>query len=306
MADDKIVLATFPSDQGDIIKDYLEWHLDLGIDFILAQDCNSSDNTHAVLNSFSDRAVRWFPMPVKNYLNYQPSEEMARIAREEYAADWLIMCDVDEFLCPVGDDLRTLLKRAAAEDITAINVPCFNMTGPLLGAGRAIETRTLRIDRPIVESLEQQLSWDIPVPYIFIRHPPKTIVRISAFAEYGSGAHEVKTASGRTAEFPELRFLHFPIRGFDKFQKKIENVTAFFEENKHFEDWWGWHWRRWIWLNQEGRLREEYETQFVSPAREAELIRDGICSVDKTLSDWSDNFRQMLKKGARPEVLRNS
>lgn len=287
MADDKIILATFPSDQGDIIKDYIEWHLDLGVDHILAQDCDSSDNTHEVLNSFSNRGqVHWFPMPVKKYVNYRPAEIMAKMAREQHGADWIIMSDVDEFLCPRGDDLRTILKRAAADDVTAISVPCFNMTGPSVSEERATQTQTLRIDQPVIETPEQQLSGDIPVPYIFIRHPPKTIVRTAAFMEYGPGTHEVKTAWGRTAEVPELRFLHFPIRGFDKFQKKIKNVTAFFEENTHFEAGWGWHWRRWIRLNQEGRLREEYENQFVSPVRAEELIREGICAVDNTVADW--------------------
>ena len=292
MADDKIVLATFPADQGDIIKDYIEWNLDLGVDLILAEDCNSSDNTHEVLNAFSNRGqVHWFPTPVKNYLNCRPAETMAKMARERHGADWLIMCDVDEFLCTQGDDLRRILKRAAADDVTAISVPCFNMTGPPLSGGRATQTQTLRIDKPVIETLEQQLSGDIPVPYIFIRHPPKTIVRTAAFMEYRSGSHSVKTTWGRTEEFPELRFLHFPIRGFDKFQKKIENVTAFFEENTHFEAGWGWHWLRWIRLNQEGRLRAEYENQFVSPERAAELIREGMCTVDKTVANWINRRR---------------
>jgi hypothetical protein len=293
MADDKIVLATFPADQGDIIRDYIEWNLDLGVDLILAEDCNSSDNTHEVLNHFSKRGqVHWFPTPVRNYLNSRPAEAMAKMAYEQYGADWLIMCDVDEFLCPRGDNLRTILKRAAAENVTAISVPCFNITGPPLTGGRATQTQSLRIAQPVIETHEQQLSGEIPVPYVFIRHPPKTIVRTTAFMEYASGSHSVKTTWGKTAELPELRFLHFPIRGFDKFQKKIENVTAFFEENTHFEPGWGWHWLRWIRLNQEGRLREEYENQFVSPARAAELIREGICEVDKTVADWIDRRRR--------------
>jgi hypothetical protein len=287
MANDKILLLTRPSDQGDIIKDYIEWHLDLGVDLILAQDCDSSDNTHEVLNSFSNTGqVHWFPTPVKNYLNYRPGEIMAEIAREQHGADWIIMSDVDEFLCPQGDDLRTILKRAEADDVTAISIPCLNMTGPPLSGGRATQTQTLRIDQPVQPTRKQWLSGNIPVPYIFMRHPPKTIVRTAAFMKYGPGSHEVKTAWGRTTKFPELRILHFPIRGFDKFQKKIANVTAYLEENTHLEAWWGWHWRRFIRLNQEGRLREDYESQSVSPQRTEELIRDGICSIDETIANW--------------------
>ncbi|HVQ37204.1 MAG TPA: glycosyltransferase family 2 protein [Pyrinomonadaceae bacterium] len=289
------MLVTFPADQGDIIKDFVEWHLDLGLDVILTEDLNSSDDTQEILDSFSETGrVDWFPTKVKDYKNCRPAESLAELARDRHGADWVIMCDVDEFLCPQGDDLRSILQRAAAEDITAIRVDCFNMTGALENEGRATEARIWRIAQPIQESFEQQLSGQIPAPYIFIRHPPKTIVRMDAFLEYGWGSHDVKTSRGKTAEFSELKFHHFPIRGFETFQKKVQNVANFFEINKHYEDWWGWHWRRWIRLNEEGRLREEYENQFLTPARAEELIRDGTCVVDTTISNWVAN------RSARP------
>lgn len=295
MADDKIVLATFPADQGDIIHDYIEWNFALGVDQILAEDINSTDNTHEVLNHFSKSGqLHWFPTPVKNYLNRQPAELMAKQAREEYGADWLIMCDVDEFLCTQGADLRTILKRAAEDDVTAIRIPSFNMTGVPMPGKRATQTHTLRVDRAVMATPEQKASDAIPVPYIFLRHPPKTIVRMSAFTGYGAGSHVVTVGHGKTIESSDLRLLHFPIREFHKFQKKVENVTAFFEANTHFEDWWAWHWRRWIRMNQAGRLQEEYERQFVSAARVEELIREGTCSIDSTIADWIHKKEQLV------------
>jgi hypothetical protein len=54
-----------------------------------------------------------------------------------------------------------------------LSVPCFNMTGPMIEPGqKAPEELTLRIDKPTRETGEQQLSGELPVPYIFIRHPP--------------------------------------------------------------------------------------------------------------------------------------
>ena len=131
MTNGKIVLLVLPSDQGDILKDYIEWHLDLGVDLILAEDVGSSDNTHEILEFFSNTGrVQWSLAPEKNRLKYRPEETLAKMAIDEHGADWIIMNDVDEFLCPQGDDLRTILQRAAADNVTAISVPCFNMTGP--------------------------------------------------------------------------------------------------------------------------------------------------------------------------------
>ncbi|MEK6334560.1 MAG: glycosyltransferase family 2 protein [Acidobacteriota bacterium] len=287
---DKIVLLTHPIDQGDILKDYIQWHLDLGVDLILAQDSNSSDNTHEVLDDFSRRGhLRWFPIPVKNFLHYRPTETLAQIARERYYADWVILTDVDEFLCPLGDDLRTVLQRARTENISAIRVPCFNMTGPLMTKKRATRTQILRIDRAVPTTFEQLVSGDLPSPFIFVQHPPKTIVRADALDEYAPGGHDVKTTWGNISESSEFRILHFPMRGFDKFEQKVRNAIAFFQANDHYEDWWAWHWRRWIRFYEAGRLREEYENQFISAARAEELISQGICSIDRTIADWIDN-----------------
>ena len=288
MTNDKIVLLVITSEQGDILKDYIEWHLELGVDLILAEDVGSSDSTQGMLESFSKTGrVQWSLIPDKNRQKYRPEETLAKMAIDRHQADWIIMSDVDEFLCPQGQDLRTILQRAAADNVTAISVPCFNMTGPAFqSARRATEMLTLRIDRPTDPPEEQMISGDIPVPYVFVRHPPKTITRAAAFAGYGRGEHSVATTWGNTGEFPELRFLHYPIRGFDTLEAKVAAGIGYLEKNEHLLPADCWHWRRWIRLNQEGRLREDYESQFLSPAQAQELVRDGICTVDETVADW--------------------
>ncbi|HEY6392386.1 MAG TPA: glycosyltransferase family 2 protein [Bryobacteraceae bacterium] len=291
MTNDKIVLLVLPSEQSDILRDYIEWHLDLGVDLILAEDVGSSDSTQEILESFAKSGrVQWSLLPDKNRLKYRSEEALIKLAIERHNADWIIMNDVDEFLCPQGQDLRTILQRAAADDVTAISVPCFNMTGPVFQpARRATEMLTLRIDKPTDPLAELTVSGDLPVPYMFVRHPPKTITRASAFAGYGPGMHSVATSWGNTREFPELRFLHYPIRAFDKLEAKVTAGIAFFEKNTHLEPWWSWHWRRWIRLYREGRLREDYESQFLSPAQAQELVRDGICTVDETIANWIES-----------------
>jgi glycosyl transferase family 2 len=287
MNNDKIVLLTLPSDQGDVLKDYIEWHLGLGVDLIIAQDCWSSDNTHEILNLYASRGqLEWFPMPQRDISKYSPSDTLAKMAIDRHA-EWMIMTDVDEFLCPTGDDLRTSLQRAAADNVSSLRVPCFNMTDRIpTPSMRATEALTLRIDRPAVVTDEHWRSGELPVPYVFMGHPPKTIVRAPAFVAYGPGTHTVTTAWGAMRELSDLRILHYPFRGWSTFQTKVANAVAFFEDNTHLEPWWSWHWRRWIRLNQEGQLREEYESQFLSPARAQQLIRDGVCTVDETIANW--------------------
>jgi hypothetical protein len=289
MSAEKIILTACVYDQGDILHDFIEWNLHLGIDLVLVQDLGSTDGSRALLDRLARQGrVAWFSLSERDMTIYNPGNALAELARDKYQADWIILCDADEFLCPIDADLRTILRDAESKEFSMLSVPCFNMTGPTIKHGQsAVQALTLRIDKPTRETGEQQLSGELPVPYIFIQHPPHTIVRASAYQEYGTGAHSVKGSWGQNGDIGRLRFLHYCIRGYDKFETKVRNTANWLNDNKHLQPNWGWHWRRWIRLNEAGELREEYESQFVSPVHAEELISDGICTVDETVSSWN-------------------
>ena len=288
MRPDKIVVIVNVLDNADILNEYIEWYLSLNVDFILAHDFGSTDGSQDILDSLARKGVlKWSFHPNKSIVGYDPSAQLARTARDQYDADWVILCDTDEFLCVNGGSLRGVLQAATNNEVSVLNVPCFNMTGPAIRPDRhALETLNLRIDRSVKVSHEEILSGELRVPYIFIGHPPKTIVRASRFVEYGPGAHSAETSTGVVQESTDLRFLHYAIRGYPAFQTKVANIATWMAENTHLEPWWGWHWRRWIRLNASGRLREDYDAQFLSRARARAAIRDGTCTRDDTVADW--------------------
>ena len=89
-----------------------------------------------------------------------------------------------------------------------------------------------------------------------------------------------------TSATSDLYILHYPIRGYEEFRQKVRNTEKWLEDNPHLPPTWGWHWRRWIELAKAGRLREDYERQFVSAERANELVADGTCVVDTTIAGW--------------------
>jgi Glycosyl transferase family 2 len=284
----KIVLFTVPADQGDILEDFLDWHLDLGVDLIVAMDHGSTDGSRELLDRYSrTHPVKWLTVPERNIKKFFPPNELAAIARDRYDADWIINCDADEFLCTRGADLRTILKDAERDRVTLLTVPRHSMTGPTLQAGqRATKALTLRIDRLVEPTYEQQISGNLPVPFVFLEVGGHLVVRASALAEYGVGAHGATTTWGESVISDRLYMLHYAVRGFESLRTKVANISAWLDDNTHLAPGECWHWRRWINLNEQGLLREEHEEQFVSPERAQELIRDGICVVDETVARW--------------------
>jgi hypothetical protein len=288
MSTGRCVLAASVLDQEDILQDFIDWYQHIGVDFILILDLGSTDGSRDLLARLADTdKVGWYPLPDRDMTKYDQAGELAKLARDRFQADWIVLCDADEFLCPAGGALGPILRLAESKDITSISVPCLNMTGPQPKPGQsATQALTLRIDAPAKVTPLQATMGNLPVPYIFIEHPPHTIVRASAVQAYGGGAHYVETSWGLSGETERLRFLHYNMRGYGKFEQKVRNAAAWIRDNKHLDPLWAWHWRRWIWLYEAGRLREDYEAQFVSSAREQELIQDGTCSRDETVARW--------------------
>lgn len=290
MRTNKIIVAVHVLDNADVLRDYLEWYRHLGVDLVVANDFGSRDGSQDILEDFAKQGfVRWSYQSNKNAKDSNPSDRLTEVAREKYGAKWVILCDTDEFLTVRGTDLRRALERAQREDVSVVNIDCLNMTGVPLGPGQgALGHLTLRIDRTVRETGEQQISGMLTVPYIFLKHPAKTIVRAREFVSYAAGAHAAEAAAGRSADCPELKFLHYPIRSYEALKTKVAHTIAWFAANPHLEatPWWGWHWRRWIRLNEAGLLQRDYADQFVTPARAEELVRDGTCSIDDTVANW--------------------
>jgi hypothetical protein len=297
----RIVLITIPYDQVDILRDFLDWHLDLGIDLILALDGGSTDGTREVLAEYANagRRVVWLPLPERDMTKYAPADELAAIARDRYQADWIIYADVDEFVCTQRRSLRAVLADADRDGVTLLDIPRRTMTGPLPAPDqRATEVLTLRIDRTVVPTANQQITWDFPVPFVFLEVGGHLAVRASAIGIFASGAHSAVTTWG-TSGTSDLYILHYAIRGYAEFRQKVHNTAAWIADNPHLPLGWGWHWRRWIQLEKDGRLREEHEQQFVSAERATELVRNGTCAQDTTIAAWLADRRNRGAAGQR-------
>jgi hypothetical protein len=284
----KIVIITVPVDQADILRDFLDWHLALGVDLIVAIDGGSTDASTDILDEYAKTGrVVWQPLPDRDLNKFALADELMRLARDRYGADWIILCDVDEFICTTGDDFRAVLAESEASGVAQLKLPRRTMTGPPLRPGqRATQALTLRIDRTVEATRDQYLSGDLPVPFVFIEVGPHLVVRASAIDAYGPGAHVATMMWGRSETNEKLYILHYAIRAFESLQKKVENTKAWLAVNQQLPPLWGWHWRRWIRLNDAGRLREDYDAQFVSAERAQQLIREGTCVVDQSVADW--------------------
>lgn len=286
-----VVVLVHVYDQVDLLEPFAAWYTEMGVRRLIVQDMGSTDGSKDVLTQLSKQyPLDWYSLDDLNLLNHangNTGDNMAAMARSHYAPEWMMMCDADEFLCFDEGSLGDLLASAARRDATVLTVPCCNMTGHPPGRdNEALLSLTTRIIRPYQESYEEQLSRQVPVPFIFVKHQPKSIVLASAFSSYKPGSHGSNVSSGNEWPVTEAHFKHYPMRSYSTFQKKVSNVAHFLEINRHLPEWWGWHWRRWIDLEITNDLEADYNRQFLNDTDQLKFVENGTCQVDESVASW--------------------
>jgi hypothetical protein len=97
-------------DEVDIVDSWLAFHLNAGVDMVIATDNRSQDGTTDVLQEYARTGhLHLIHEPGEDLRQDQWVTRMARLAATEYAADWVINSDADEFWWPRGASLSDVL-----------------------------------------------------------------------------------------------------------------------------------------------------------------------------------------------------
>jgi Glycosyl transferase family 2 len=106
----KLVMTLLARDEADIVDAQLEYHLNAGVDFVIATDNLSQDGTTEILESYARSGQLHLIREDGEYLRQADwITRMGRIAATEFGADWVIHSDADEFWWPRGDSLKDVL-----------------------------------------------------------------------------------------------------------------------------------------------------------------------------------------------------
>jgi glycosyl transferase family 2 len=102
----KLVQTLVVRDEADIVGEQIAYHLDAGVDFVIASDHESEDGTTQILEQYA-REGHLRLIRVQGEMRDGPwRTHMARLAATEHGADWVINTDADEFWMPRGGTLK--------------------------------------------------------------------------------------------------------------------------------------------------------------------------------------------------------
>lgn len=219
----KLVLTLLARNEADVIDANLRFHLNAGVDFVVATDNDSDDGTRGVFESYAREGhLHLIREAAGDMRQGRWVTRMAQLAARELGADWVIHGDADEFYWPRGGNLKEVLA----------SVPSSH------GAVRTF-VRTFLLRRgeaPFAERMTVRLSTPAPIhdPSSIFRPGAKIIHRAHPHAVLGDGTHTLRgTPYVTLPAFHPIELLHFPFRTAAQTEAKFVRAWRAWTANPH-------------------------------------------------------------------------
>jgi hypothetical protein len=267
----KIVMTLLVRDEADIVDAQIAYHLNAGVDLVVATDNRSEDGSTDILERYAREGHLHLIREAGDDLRQSEwVTRMARLAATELGADWILNTDADEFWWPPGGDFRELFSA----------VP--DHFGVIRGAWRNF------VPRPDDDRL---FSERMTVRYCrpdFRAHPLsthfKSAHRAAPDVRIGRGNHEA-FASGLVPlrSWHAIEILHFPVRSLAQCTRKY--VTQFVALERNAQKGIPAHMADAYTAYRAGRLEEFYRPLVVPDDALADGLRSGELAIDTRLRD---------------------
>ena len=258
-------------DEADIVDEQIAFHLDAGVDFVIAADNRSRDETTDILERYaSEGCLHLIREPGEDLRQSEWVTRMARMAATNFGADWVLNTDADEFWWPQGAGLADVLSVVPGR-YGVVRAAWRNFV-PRPDDGRSFSERmTARLCTPA-----------------FHHHPlsthSKSAHRAVPDVRIGRGNHEAfgEGLLPLRGWYP-LEILHFPVRSLEHCVRKY--VTQFVALEKNAEKGIPNHMAEAYEAYRAGRLEDFYAPLVVDDDVLAQGIADGSLTLDTRLRD---------------------
>ena len=260
-------------DEVDIVDANITYHLSRGVDFVIATDHSSRDGTAEVLRKYEREGVLLLrEAGGEAHDQVAHVNAMARTAALDYGADWVINNDADEFWWPLAGSLKDVLS-AVPDEFGALVASRSNFLPGVSG-------REAFLERMMVRETASKNGRGDPLE-------PKVIHRATPEIEMAPGNHSIDAPELAVApDLGLLEVLHFPMRTFEQFERKVLNVGVGYERLEARDAEVGRDQLALLALQREGRLRAHFDSLAVDGDELDAALAGGSAIVDTRLRDY--------------------
>lgn len=292
----RIIATMMVRDEVDIVAAMIEHTLDQGAELVIVTDNGSVDGTTEVLEQYAATGrVELHHDPEHKKQQARVVTGMARRARTEYRADWVLNLDADEFLVPVDKELRVRDALAGTSlHLNAFTTDVVNLVGPPAWSGGGIGRLNWRDHRPVEQLHEIGIH----------AHPtPNCVHRGDSGIVVAQGNHFVSLLSnGQPPAELAMEVYHLPWRSWAQLERKVVNAGMAYESNPELKPSKNHHGMADYRRHQAGKLQEAYLAR--TPTR-SELER-GTSAGHYVFDDWlSTHLTGLVDRAVLPDLLQD-
>ena len=270
----KLVMTLLVRDEEDVLAANIDYHRAMGVDFFICTDNKSEDSTPDIIRRYVDQGIAHYIYEGDdNYDQTKWVTRMARLAATDFAADWVINNDADEFWWPREGDLKS----------TFANVP-ENYT-------------TLVAERhdfvPVTDEQSDFVSDMVYRKVVSLNTkgkplPPKVAHRAHPEVVVPQGNHWAEVPGDGDCIADRVDIFHFPIRRYAQFTNKIIKGGQAYERNTSVDKKVGDTWRKLYKEYQKNGLVDFYRKQAMTPEQLENDLRRRKLVCDRRLADFLD------------------
>jgi hypothetical protein len=284
----KLIMTLLVRDEADIVQANIDYHLAQGVDFVIVTDHSSEDGTSEILREYERIGVaRVIRDEAPGHHQSSRVTRMVEMARTEFAADWVINSDADEFWWPVVGSLRDVFA-AIPERFGQIEAQRHNFR-PHPDDDGAFHSRLILREASSLSPRGYTLG-----PKVAHRPNPGVVVAPGNHSLTGSEM-ALMTAEGM------LEIFHFPMRSYEQFERKVLHTGLGYELLSDRSPGVGDDQLALLALHRAGKLREYYDAQVVDGEMVERELQTGTVVVDRRLED----FICALHSGEQPPASPN-
>ena len=281
----KLIMTLLVRDEEDIIEKNIRFHLNHGVDFIIATDNGSVDGTRDILKKYENKGLlHLIDEKIQDYSQAEWVNRMGKLAYEKYNADIIFHCDADEFWFSKSRNLKNEILKKQNVDVLRVN-----LVNVLLEDKQGLEIFPGDSKWAVVNPYEtQNCAEDTKNKNLYLfRSPQKVIYKTeNGYLDVVSGNHDVVATEKLTTNgSKDIIIYHYPVRSRKQFFRKAKNGGSAFELNKRLDKSIGFHTRRWFESYKNNRLEDEY--------RNLILKRDNVVILEKENVIQKINFEEI-------------
>ncbi|MDE6158800.1 MAG: glycosyltransferase family 92 protein [Bacteroidaceae bacterium] len=213
-----LAVCAIAKNEGPYFKEWIDWHLSMGVDKFYIYDNESTDDTREVLEPYiRNGLVDYIQFPGRK--RQLPAYDDC-FRRHRTNARWIAVIDLDEFIVPVKDKtIPDFLRRMEGAAVVEINWLVYGSGGAMKKEPGGVIERFRKHALPD-HILNRHVKSIVNPRKICSMIGCHEVARISGHAVDSHGQPLTKSFRDRTPQQDVIRINHYAIKSYEEFQDK--------------------------------------------------------------------------------------